>query len=107
MSAEETDQIKQLNATRYALGKLESARSILRRHDRPVRDRIADAHLQVMPCFAEDVPEQFRNEFRWILDNIKSRPESLAEMDSGAVEQVAFRTAKFADTLASWYEENS
>ena len=107
MSAEEKDRVKQLNDARYALGKFESARSILRRHDRPVRDRIADAHLQLCACFATDAPEGSRDELGWILDNITSRPEKLAEMDDGLAEEIAFRNAKFTDTLSEWYEQNA
>ena len=107
MSTQETDQMKQLSDARYALGKLESARSILRRKDRPVRDRIADAHLQICATFTTDAPEELREEFTWILSKVVSRPELLEAMDDELAEEVAFRTAKFADTLGKWYEENS
>ena len=99
--------MKQLSEASYALGKLESARSILRRQDRPVRDRIADAHSQICACFATDAPEELREEFTWILSKVVSRPQLLEAMDDGLAEEVAFRTAQFADTLGEWYEENS
>ncbi len=107
MSAEEPDQMRYLNDDSM-FDNLEGARAMLRRRDLPIRKRISNVGVSyIMPLQAKNVPEQFKPEFEWILDNITSRDEQLDALDDGFVGQFAYRTAKFADELLRWREENS
>ena len=106
MSAEETDRKRILNDIDM-FDKFESVVAILRRTDQPIKRLIEIAHSEIIGLKVENVPDEFQDEFGWVLANITSRPEILGDMDNGSAEEILGRTVTLFDTLLRWREENS
>lgn len=103
MSAEETDQSKYLNDIGM-FHRLEDARELLR-GEHPISERVESAFLQIMPLKPEDLPEQFRDELKWIHDNTSSKPEHHYTNGERSVEEFMCRMAEFLDAVLRWREE--
>lgn len=78
--------------------RLEDARSLLT-GEGPLDARLESSFMQILVLRLEDLPEPFRADFKWLLNNRKT--------EEGASDQAfARRMGKFIDGLLRWREEN-
>lgn len=105
MSAEETDQTKYMNDIGM-FHRLQDARSSLLDGGQPLDRRIESASLQILPLRSEDLPGKYRDELKWVQDNIPSDSGGPDGNNGGSADAYVRRSIQFLDAVLRWRTEN-